>query len=219
MNSKKVEISFFDLNDDGSLDDPDIFDNVVAPDTNSLSKYIFLKKELTDQGFNKYNYYPEGSKIIVKATEIDIGAYTQYENDPQIFYIVDQGNFKILSNGDMSLTSDYLAYTGRADLKFHYVHSANESNRIDPSVSNIIDVYMLTKSYDSSFRKYLKGTITNKPLPPSVDELFQQYGQNINKIKSISDEVIYHPAKYKILFGDKADENLQAVFKVVKNLY
>ena len=117
----------------------------------------------------------------------------------------------------MSLTSDYLAYTGRADLKFHYVHSANESNRIDPSVSNIIDVYMLTKSYDSSFRKYLKGTITNKPLPPSVDELFQQYGHNINKIKSISDEVIYHPAKYKILFGDKADENLQAVFKVVKN--
>ena len=31
VNSKKVEISFFDLNDDGSLDDPDIFDNVVAP--------------------------------------------------------------------------------------------------------------------------------------------------------------------------------------------
>ena len=93
------------------LDDPDIFDNVVAPETNSLTKYIFPEKgTFRIQGFNKYNYYDRGYEIIVKATEIDIGAYTQYENDPQIFYIVDQGNFKILSNGDMSLTSDYTAF-------------------------------------------------------------------------------------------------------------
>ena len=55
------------------------------------------------------------------------------------------------------------------------------------------------------------------PRPPSVDELFQQYGQNINLTKSISDEVIYHPVKYKTLFGSHAEENLQATFKVVKN--
>ena len=30
-NSKKVEVSFLDLNEDGSVDDPDIFDNVVDP--------------------------------------------------------------------------------------------------------------------------------------------------------------------------------------------
>ena len=30
INSKKVEVSFLDLNDDGSIDDPDIFDVVVA---------------------------------------------------------------------------------------------------------------------------------------------------------------------------------------------
>jgi len=217
VNSKKVEVSFFDLNDDGSVDDPDIFDNVVAPTVNSTSKYIFLKKILTDQGFSKYNYLATGSSIVVKNTETEIGAYSQYSNDPTIFYIVDQNNFKILSGGSLSLTSDYQAHIGRDNLKFQYVHSADESNRIDPSASNIIDVYMLTQSYDTQFRKYLAGTLSTMPLPPSVDNLFQQYGQNINNVKAISDEVIYHPVKYKVLFGSHAEENLQATFKVVKN--
>jgi len=47
--------------------------------------------------------------------------------------------------------------------------------------------------------------------------LFRSYGSTINQIKSISDEVIYHPVKYKVLFGPKANEDLQATFKAVKN--
>jgi hypothetical protein len=43
------------------------------------------------------------------------------------------------------------------------------------------------------------------------------YSEDINKIKSISDEVIYHPVSYKVLFGEKADPDVQATFKVVKN--
>jgi len=33
----------------------------------------------------------------------------------------------------------------------------------------------------------------------------------------LSDEIIFHPVKYKVLFGSKADSNLQAQFKIVKN--
>jgi hypothetical protein len=51
----------------------------------------------------------------------------------------------------------------------------------------------------------------------SADAMYQNFGKQINLIKSISDEVIYHPVKYKILFGDKADVKFQAVFKIVKN--
>jgi len=47
--------------------------------------------------------------------------------------------------------------------------------------------------------------------------LFINFGQDLNKIKSISDEIIYHPVKYKVLFGKKAPPNLQAQFKIVKN--
>jgi hypothetical protein len=51
----------------------------------------------------------------------------------------------------------------------------------------------------------------------SSDSMYNNFGKQINLIKSISDEVIYHPVKYKILFGDKAETKFQAVFKVVKN--
>ena len=49
------------------------------------------------------------------------------------------------------------------------------------------------------------------------DHLYLNYGQKLNNIKSISDEIIYHPVKYKVLFGDNADADLQATFKIVKN--
>ena len=55
-------------------------------------------------------------------------------------------------------------------------------------------------------------------MPPSSDNLFNNYGSEINKIKSISDEVVYHPVKYKILLGASADLDLQATFKIVKNI-
>jgi hypothetical protein len=54
-------------------------------------------------------------------------------------------------------------------------------------------------------------------LPPSSDELYNLLSVDLNKIKSISDEIIYHPVKYKILFGNQATPELQATFKVVKN--
>ena len=216
VNSKKVEVSFFDNNEDGSVDDPDIFDNVVDPLTNSTAKYIFLKKESSDQGFSKFNYYSQGSTIKIVSTETEIGAYSQY-TDGKVFYIIDNDNFKILNNSVLSVTADYKAYVGRSDLKFQYVHSADEGNRIDPSASNIIDIYLLTKSYDTNFRKYIRGETNTMPLPPSTDELFQNYGTKIALYKSISDEVIYHPVLYKPLFGIHAQDNLQATIKIVKN--
>ena len=33
----------------------------------------------------------------------------------------------------------------------------------------------------------------------------------------MSDEIIYHPVRYKVLFGNKATEDVQAKFKIVKN--
>ena len=42
INSKKIEVSFFDSDDDGVVDDPDVFDHVIAPATNTNTKYIKL---------------------------------------------------------------------------------------------------------------------------------------------------------------------------------
>ena len=86
----------------------------------------------------------------------------------------------------------------------------------DPSVSNIIDVYMLERTYDNLFRIWLQDGGT-KPSASTSDQLRINYSGTLDPLKSLSDQIIYHPVKYKILFGSNADEELQATFKVVKN--
>ena len=76
---------------------------------------------------------------------------------------------------------------------------------------------MLTKQYDQNFRQWLNGSLSSEPLPPSQDTLYNLMSTDLNKIKSISDEIVYHPVKYKVLFGEKSTQDVQATFKIVKN--
>ena len=214
VDSKKIEITQFDSDDDGLMDNPDAFKNIVAN-----NNYIFQKK-ITTAGVEDFNYVSTDLENIVTITsENQIGAYSSYDTDT-VFYNSVTNVFKKLSKDTLTIavTGNYKAHLGRSQLKFQYVHSADSATRIDPSVTNIIDVFLLTRSYDISFRSWLDGTIENKPLPLSSDNMYKNFGQQINLIKSISDEVIYHPVKYKVLFGDKSESKFQATFKLVKNL-
>jgi hypothetical protein len=211
VDSKKVEVAFFDSDDDGVIDDPQIFDEIV-----NITTYIFNKKVVINNSEFLVYVDAETENIITVNSRAEIN--TTAENNP-IFYIISTDTFEQLNSASRSLTTlyDYRAYTGRDGIKFQYIHASDENNRIDPSSTNIIDSYILTKQYDISFRQYLDGTVTAIPLPLSSDQLFRSYGEKINAIKSISDEIIYHPVKYKILFGSKSETSLQAVFKIVKN--
>lgn len=218
VDSKKLEISFIDTDNDGVIDDPDIFKHVVAPTVSPATKYVFAKKYVRN-GTEVFDYVDADlASITIVQTEAGIGPSSEYVTG-DVVYIINKDIFKIFSSttGNWTLTTDYKANVGRDKIRFAYSHAANENRRIDPSSSNIIDVYMLTRSYDTDYRLYLNGSTTVKPLPPSSDSLFRNYGAEVNAIKSISDEVVYHPVKYKPLFGSKSDVDLQAVFKVVKN--
>ena len=120
------------------------------------------------------------------------------------------------SSNTLSTTTDYIARRGRSSLSFQYKHNAGQDTRIDPSVSNIVDVYILERTYDNLFRIWLQEGGT-KPIPSTSDQLRISYEGTLNPLKSLSDQVVYHTVKYRILFGTNADENLQATFKVVKN--
>lgn len=218
INSKKIEVTFFDSDDDGVVDDPDIFEHVVAPDVSTNTKYIFQKKTTINRT-ETYNYVDAViENIRVLGNESEANPLNQWA-DGTVFYIPSRDVFLKYNSSTESLkfTNDYHAYLGRDNIRFEYSHAADENARIDPSSSNLIDTYLLTRSYDTDYRNWLQGRIDKQPLPPSSDQLFLQYGQEINQIKSISDDIIYHPTKYKPLFGSKADVDLQASFKVVKN--
>jgi hypothetical protein len=220
VDSTKIEVTFEDADSDGVVDDPQIFDECVDP-----NQVVILEKYRTQAGTEDWRYINyKDTNISLIGNPVNnydfetLKPLSAYE-DGKIFYFVEENVFKKLNSAIPELVNvgTYKGFNGRDNIKFQYIHVADYNARIDPSASNIIDVYMLTKNYDRSYRLYLDGQITRKPLPESSDALYRSYGKELNKIKSISDEVVYHPVKYKPLFGTEANTDLQAVFKIVKN--
>jgi len=116
------------------------------------------------------------------------------------------------------LQSQYTAKVGRQGISFQYKHNSSSNRRIDPSSTNIIDIYLLTLAYERDFRNWIQDTSNtiSKPIEPTTHDLSVAYS-SLNDLKSVSDTIIFSPAKYKLIFGPKAPTNLQASFKVVKN--
>ena len=229
VDSKKLIVTFADLNNNGVVDNPELFLNLVVSDDIPLQKkYIIQERYSISVGQEDYRYVDNSNNIvIIKNTQDDVyldplglgRGLTQYDNG-QYFYFVDTGVVKKLdlkSSSKLQVSLDYKVFLGRDHLKFQYTHSADYESRIDPGTSNIIDIYVLTKNYDTQFRRWISGAITTKPLPLGSDEIYDLVSPKLNLIKSISDEVVYHPVNYKVLFGPTASIDLQASFKVVKN--
>ncbi len=218
IDTKKIQITFSDTDDDGIVDNPVIFDDIVTPNIDPNTRYIIEERYEISQGQEDYRWVTnKDNKVIILNTEesLSLGSY----NDGQYFYFVDSNVVKKLDKSQnlLFVSLDYKVYIGRSNLKFQYIHNADYETRIDPGVTNIMDVYVLTKRYDQSFRQWINNSITAEPLPPSSDSLYNLLSLELNKVKSMSDEIIYHPVKYKILFGEKATQDVQATFKIVKN--
>ena len=219
----RVRISYGDFDNDGIPDDPDYFETIVAPDTNPNSKLVFLQRQ-TDFD-NLERYIPLASETIVaslatlQAIEL---AKSEYP-DGQVFYATSEETFYSLSISSTGIrtisgASGYEVFTGRQDLYFQYRHNSPLSRRIDPGTSNIIDIYLVTNSYYTSYQNYIKdstGTVT-EPNRPTIDQLSTDY-ESINQYKMISDNVILNSVRFKPLFGNKASEDLRATIKVIKN--
>jgi hypothetical protein len=220
IDNKKIVITFADSDDNGVVDNPELFLNVVDPISTNWTRYILQEKYTISQGQEDYRYVENYNNSVVKilADESLVGNRNQY-TFPQYFYFVNTSVVKKLTAANQPLVAslDYKVFAGRDKIKFQYTHSADYDSRIDPGPTNIIDVFVLTKGYDTLFRQWVSGATSSKPLPPSSAELYDTLSPGLSLIKSISDEVIYHPVNYKVLFGTIAEDNLQASFKIIKN--
>ena len=219
QDNRKVQVGFFDDDDDGVVDNPEIFDIVVEPTLSETTKFVFFEKYISYDTIERYRPYASTNFIVTK-NEIDIDLNAVSYADNQLFYFYDSSEDVIKkyssTTNTLTTTTDYLARKGRGSISFQYRHHAGQETRIDPSVSNIIDTYLLERTYDNLFRIWLQDGGT-KPIPSTADQLRISYAGQLNKLKSLSDQIIYHPVKYKILFGNNSEEKLQATFKVVKN--
>ena len=230
----QVFVSYQDTDNDGVPDDPDFFNEIVAPKVNPTTKLVFFEKTVDFDNLQRYLLVESGRVAAEYATKNDIEAVLLQFVPGQIFYAYNQSitigplagqlgafyQLVISGTGVRSLievSDQWLARTGRQRLYYQYRHNASLTSRIDPGTTNIIDVYVVNQAYYNAYQNWLRDTTNTVPKPavPTIDELSTAY-QGLNDYKMISDNVIVNSVVFKPLFGPKAAKELQATIKVIR---
>jgi hypothetical protein len=216
--NRKIKITFPDDNLDEVPDDPDLFIELVAPTVNTANKNVYFVESVDQYNFLIYNSIDQtlivSAYTVLEAILANISLYAT----GTIFYATAENAFYESTGTSATLVTNYIARVGRQNLQFQYKHNAANNRRIDPSPNNLIDFYILTKTYSNDYFSYITDTSgrIKQPVAPSIDEIKTEFG-SIELFKTISDSIIYNPAVFKPLFGNKADAALRATFKVIKN--
>ena len=112
---------------------------------------------------------------------------------------------------------DYYTCKGISDLKFIWEHFASSNYVIDPCPTNIIDMYALTSSYYNAVQNWMSnGKKGDFPKLPSAYDMKSMFS-DLNNYSMVSDSLVWHPIKYKLLFGNEANSEYKAKFNVIKN--
>ena len=228
----QVIVGFEDNDGDGVPDNPDFFNDIVAPSVSSNLKLVFLQQTVDFDNLQRYLLVQEdvvNSEYATLAT-IEL-AKSEYTNG-QVFYAYNPTSatsnidysaglfYQLTLNNDLTRTVDpvtgWIARVGRQELYFQYRHNSPLTSRLDPGTTNIIDIYIVTLTYYVAYQNWIKdstGTVP-EPTPPTLDELTTEYA-GLQDYKMISDNMILNTVQFKPLFGQKAAEELRAIIKVI----
>lgn len=106
---------------------------------------------------------------------------------------------------------------GLGNLKFIWQHYASSQHLIDPCPFNIIDMYVLTTTYYNEVQEWLKsGKKGAFPKLPTSSELRSIF-TDMENYDMISDSMVWHPIRYKVLFGNQSSNEYRASFRVIKS--
>lgn len=221
IDSTKVKVTYPTGLNNGLPIDPDIFKKVAGT---TDSSYVFYQKYLDYDNLVRYQLLDSGVINYIYPTKVAIENVRNSFPNGRLFFAYEENKFFQIqttnnTNSVTDVSSEFLPYYGRQDLIFQYRHNASDSRRIDPAASNLIDTYIMTRSYDEAYRNYITD-YTNRLLEPHIIDsvtLNNTYNQLL-ELKMISDEMILNSGIYKPLFGAKSELALKAKFQIVKNL-
>jgi hypothetical protein len=218
----QVIISYQDKDSDGVADNPDFFDEIVAPAIQTNNKLVFFQQTVDFDNLERYllvepgrvnSQYPTLDSIeLVKLQYIDGQIFYAYTDEKFYMLVIDGIGYRTLVE-----QTDWIARTGRQGMYFQYRHNSPLTSRIDPGTTNIIDLYVVTQSYYTAYQNWIRDTTdtVTKPSQPTLDQLTTSY-QGLDDYKMISDNVVVNSVTFKPLFGPKADPALQATIKVIR---
>jgi len=179
-------------------------------------------------GYYVYNDgYTDPSKVKVTLLDLDGDlipddpeVFADFVQDSMINLVeFDEGDFSYLVPAELSTPESAVkTVSGKMTLPFKWQHKTPVGQTLNPSLTNIIDTYVLTKSYNNDFVSWKKknNPLLDIPLPQTTEELRASF-RRLGDFKMLTDEVIFHPAKFMPLFGLLAEPEFQAQFKVVKH--
>lgn len=214
----------------GIAADPDFFINLVGTTARTSSSLVYFAITTNSDGQQSKQLMANGTVIYKTTYSGTNGAYTdRYAYPPGTVFFCATPVEKFYKSSVVlgvtpteiimtDVTSQYEAVVGRGGLSFLYKHNSGDTTRVDPSTTNIIDLYLVTQSYYTDYMNWLNDATNSVPKPtkPTINELRQNYGQ-LDSYKMISDSVVPNSVTFKPLFGKKADTNLQGTIKVVKS--
>lgn len=219
----QVEVSFSYGYGDSIPNNPDFFNDIVAPNVDANHKLVFFQATVDFDNLQRYLMLNPGivnsDYATIVAIQLNLSQYTTgqvfYAYQDQVFYIL-----TLDSSGNYTLTptDTYLALTGRQGLYFQYRHNSPLTSRIDPGSTNIIDLYVVTNDYYTAYTNWIQdttGTVV-EPTSPTIDELTTSYS-GLQDYKMISDNVILNSVDFQPLFGSKAIDSLRATVKVIQS--
>jgi hypothetical protein len=188
-------------------------------DFDNLQRYLLIAPGIVNSDYATMNdieavkaQYVVGQIFYAYSQAITVGPLT---GQVGAFYqlIISTNGTKIL----LDVSAEWLARVGRSGMYFQYRHNAPLTDRIDPGTTNIIDLYVVTQAYYTSYQNWIRDSTNTVPKPdvPTINELSTAY-QGLESYKMISDNIVLNSVSFKPLFGPKAAENLRATIKVIR---
>lgn len=192
------------------------YTNTIPPVTNVLVKvkeYVYFSRETKRDAWVPSPSTPETMSSFIS----DVNAFLVPDPSSASGYrplTIAEADAR--SNPAYEETRTWTRYEGRGGLNFAWFHHSPRYHLVDPSPTNIIDTFLITKGYYNSVKRWLEDPMAVKPTPPTPFDLRTSYGYMLNN-KMISDVVVLNPGKFKLLFGAKAPAPLRMTFKVVRS--
>ena len=228
INDFEVEVASIDVNNRTVVENPDFFNEITGYITGNSNIGIYSFFVTTQDAINLTRIQLISSASVnyqfATTTQIEVVKY-EYPVG-QLFYAYNEDMFYITAQDQMVTTPyfilveqpQYSMKPGRQGLQFQYRHNSNNTTRIDPATTNIIDLYVVTQAYYTQYQNWIQDTTGTVPMPsrPTISELSAEYGQ-IQDFKMLSDSAILNSVVFKPLFGSKAAVELRGTIKVIKN--
>ena len=226
INDFEIEVSSTDSTNQTLIVNPTFFEKLTGYTTNGANTGIYVFFETIEDAISlsRLQIIPASSVVQYQTkSQIEVVKYDYPVG--QLFYAYGDGLF-YTSVQDQTVTTPYYTIDeqpqysvkpGRQGFQFQYRHNSNNTIRIDPATTNIIDLYVVTNSYYTSYKNYIQDSTNTvvQPDRPTIGELSQEYGQ-LNDYKMMSDSIVLNSVIFKPLFGSKSAPNLRATIKVIK---